>query len=138
MLRILLITMATGLLVSITSLSAEEKMDHSGQGHMDHKEMDHSQMDDGSMNHGDMKMVDVKPGTEAAGVGVLNSIDAEKGMVNLTHEPMPELGWPTMTMDLPVTKRVELGGMKAGDRIDFKLKLGRDKQYRVIEMAPAK
>ncbi len=128
MIRTLLITAVTGLLLSVTPLSAEEKVDHSGHGQMDH----------GKMDHGDMKMVDVKPGTEAPGVGVLNSVDAKNGMVNLTHEPMPELGWPTMTMDLPVTKRVDLGSVKAGDKIDFKLKLGRDKQYRVIELTPTK
>jgi len=83
---------------------------------------------------GEMKMVDVKPGTEASGVGVINSLDADKGMVNLTHEPMPDLGWPVMTMDLPVTKRVDLGAVKPGDKVKFKLKLGRDKQYRVTEM----
>ncbi|MEQ8823305.1 MAG: copper-binding protein [Filomicrobium sp.] len=98
-------------------------------------EMDHSH---GHAHHGQMKAVDVKPGTEAAGVGTLNSVDTEKNMVNLTHEPMPELGWPVMTMDLPVTKRVDLGSVKVGERIDFKVKLGRDKKYRVIEMTPTK
>ena len=116
------------------SAAAEEKAkDHSGHGSMDHKEMsqDHS-------DHGEMKAVAVEPGTEAAGIGVLNSIDAEKSSVNITHQPMPDLGWPKMTMDLHVTKHVDLSGFKAGDNIDFKLKLGRDKQYRVIEMRPAK
>lgn len=121
--RTLIAASSAALLLCVTPLSAQEKMDHSGHGQMD---------------HGDMKMVDVKPGTEAAGVGVLNSVDTDKGVVNLTHEPMPELGWPKMTMDLPVTRHVDLGGAKPGDRIEFKLKLGRDKQYRVIEMAPAK
>lgn len=111
---------------------AEEKMDHSGHGKMKHG--DHS----GHAGHGDMKAVEVKPGTEAAGVAVINTIDTDKGMVNLTHDPMPELGWPTMTMDLPVTRRVDLSGIKPGDKVDFKLKLGRDKQYRVTDMAPAK
>ncbi len=116
------------------SAAAEEKtMDHSGHGTMDHKEMsqDHA-------GHGEMKSVVVEPGTEAAGIGVLNSVDADKGSVNLTHEPMPDLGWPKMTMDLQVTKHVDLSSFKAGDNIDFKLKLGRDKQYRVIDMTPAK
>jgi len=112
---------------------AEEKaMDHGKMA--GEKMMDHGKMDHGAMKHGE-----AMPGkTEASGVGVINSVDADKGMVNLTHEPMPELGWPTMTMDLPVTKRVDLGGVKAGDKVDFKLKLGRDKQYRVLEMEAAK
>ena len=84
------------------------------------------------MGHGE-----IKPGTEASGVGVVNSIDTEKGMINITHEPMPELNWPTMTMDLPVTRRVDLGRVQAGDKVGFKLKLGRDKKYRVIGITPA-
>ncbi|MBU1212988.1 MAG: copper-binding protein [Alphaproteobacteria bacterium] len=92
-----------------------------------------------AMDHGEMKSVETVPGeTEAGGVGVINSVDADKGTVNITHEPMPELGWPTMTMDLPVTKKVDLGGIKAGEKVDFRIKLGRDKQYRVIEMKAAK
>ena len=97
------------------------------------KNMDHSQIDHRTMSHGE-----IKPGTEASGVGVVNTIDADQKKINITHEPMPSLNWPTMTMDLPVTKRVDLGGVKVGDKVDFTLKLGRDKQYRVIDMAPAK
>ncbi len=41
-----------------------------------------------------------------------------------------------MTMDLLVTKRVDLTPIKAGDKVDFKLKLGRDKTYRIIEINP--
>ena len=90
------------------------------------KNMDHS-----TMSHGE-----IKPGTEASGVGVVNTIDADKKKIHITHEPMPSLNWPKMTMELPVTKRVDLGGVKVGDKVDFTLKLGRDKQYRVIDMAP--
>ena len=97
------------------------------------KNMDHSQMDHSTMSHGE-----IKPGTEASGVGVVNIIDVDQKKINITHEPMPSLNWPKMTMELPVTKRVDLGGVKVGDKVDFTLKLGRDKQYRVIDMAPAK
>lgn len=125
---------------------AEDKMDHSGHGAMDHGKMEKGSMDHGNMEHGnaahgemgEMKAVEVKPGTEASGVGVLNSVDTDKGTVNVTHEPMPELGWPSMTMDLPVTKRVDLSALKAGEKVGFTLKLGRDKQYRVMKMEPAK
>ena len=68
----------------------------------------------------------------------VNSVDAAKGVVNITHEPMPAIGWPTMTMDMPVTKRVDLSTVKTGDKVDFKVKLGRDKQYRVTEIEAAK
>lgn len=97
------------------------------------KAVDHGKMDHGQMDHGTMSEAE-----EANGVGVINSVDADKGMINITHDPMPELGWPTMTMDLPITKRVDLGTVKAGDKVDFKVKLGRDKQYRITEIEVAK
>lgn len=118
--------------LATTAFADDKAMEHGKM--MDHdkmggeKMMDHSKMDHGSM----------PKANEASGVGVINSVDAEKGMINITHEPMPELGWPTMTMDMPVTKRVDLGAVKAGDKVDFKVKLGRDKQYRVTEMEASK
>lgn len=75
--------------------------------------------------------------TEATGKGELHTINAAAGQVNITHEPMPELGWPTMTMDLPVTKKVELSAFKPGDKVTFTLKLGRDQVYRITGMAKA-
>ena len=93
------------------------------------EKMDHSKMGHGAMqapaNEG-----------EATVIGVINSIDAAGGKINVTHEPVKELGWPTMTMDLPVTKRVDLSTLKAGSNVKFKLKLGRDKQYRITEIEP--
>ena len=71
---------------------------------------------------------------EATVVGVINSIDANGGKVNVTHEPVKELGWPTMTMDLAVTRQVDLSALKPGSNVTFKLKLGRDKQYRITEI----
>lgn len=128
--------LATALLIAAAfatpAMSDDKAMDHEKMmvhGKMgDGKMMDHSKMDHGAMAKAD----------EASGVGVINSVDAEKGTINITHEPMPELGWPTMTMDMPVTKRVDLGSVKAGDKVDFKVKLGRDKQYRVTEMETSK
>ncbi|MCB1503397.1 MAG: copper-binding protein [Hyphomicrobiaceae bacterium] len=141
MLKILMATatLAVGACLFVTGVDAAEmdhgKMDH---GTMDHGKPDHSQMDHSKMDHGNMNH-EAKPGaTEAQGVGVINTIDGAKKQVNLTHEPMPELGWPSMTMDLPVTGKVDLDGVKAGDKVTFRLKLGRDKVYRIMEMSQSK
>ena len=88
----------------------------------------------GSMNHGEMKAMGDK--TEAVAVGVVNSIDEKAGKINVTHEPVPELGWPKMTMDLPVTRRVDLSTVKTGTPVNIKLKQGRDKQFRVMAIEP--
>jgi len=84
--------------------------------------------------HSEMKAT---PGNkEAVAVGVVNSIDAANGTINITHEPVPELDWPKMTMDLPVTRRVNLSKVETGKSVNFTLKQGRDKQFRVIAIEP--
>ncbi len=116
------ITLMGVLALASVAIAGEKTMDHSGHGAMEHEVSTPGE---------------VKPGTVADGVGIINSVDAEKKMINITHEPMPELNWPTMTMDLPVTRRVDLGRVQAGDKVGFELKLGRDKKYRVIGITPA-
>ena len=92
--------------------------------------MDHSKMDHGAM--------EAPAGTdEAEASGVINSVDADKGTINVTHEPVEALGWPKMTMDLPVTRRVDLTSVEAGSSVKFKLKKGRDDTFRVIEIQKA-
>jgi Cu(I)/Ag(I) efflux system protein CusF len=71
---------------------------------------------------------------QGVGKGVLHKIDVDKRMINLTHEPIPELKWMGMTMDLPVTKRVDLSAVKANDKVNFTVKKGRDKQFRITAM----
>jgi len=90
---------------------------------------DKMKMDHGAMN--------TQMATEATGVGVIDKIDEAGGQVTVTHEPMPDVGWPKMTMDLPVTRRVDLSAIKPGAPINFKIKLGRDKKYRITEITPA-
>lgn len=82
---------------------------------------------------------EAKPGvTEATGTGIINSIDAGKRQVNLKHDPIPDLGWPEMTMDLHVGKKVDLGTLKPGDKVSFHLKMGRDKSYRITKIEAVK
>lgn len=68
---------------------------------------------------------------------IIHKADADSGMLNVTHDPIPALKWPTMTMDLPATKRVDLSGIKEGMKALITLKQGRDKQYRIIAIKPA-
>ncbi|MGE3065841.1 MAG: copper-binding protein [Hyphomicrobiaceae bacterium] len=75
--------------------------------------------------------------TEVKAKAVIHKVDTHNGMVNVTHDPVPELKWPQMRMDLPVTKRVDLSKIKIGDKVTITLKQGVDKEYRVIEIEPA-
>jgi Copper binding periplasmic protein CusF len=36
---------------------------------------------------------------DAHGIGTVNSVDPAQHKVNLSHNPIPEIGWPAMTMD---------------------------------------
>ncbi|MEW7972586.1 MAG: copper-binding protein [Candidatus Thiodiazotropha endolucinida] len=80
--------------------------------------------------HGEM----TSSATQGMGKGVLHKIDMENKIVNLTHQPIPELNWMGMTMDLPVTRRVDLSGFKSNDKVNFTVKKGRDKQFRITVM----
>lgn len=68
------------------------------------------------------------------GRGVIRAVDVEAGSVTLAHEPIPALGWPAMIMDLPVTDQVDLGGVKAGDTVEFAIVLGSDDVYRIMAL----
>ena len=108
--------------------AANSQMDHGDMDHGDMQdEMDHSTMDHGAMG-GDMVAA------EARAEGVINSINADSGSVNITHPPMPEIGWPEMTMDIPVTGTVDLSALNDGDTVQFTVRRGRDDVFRIVEI----
>lgn len=113
-----------------------EAMEH----HMEGMSMGegHQHMHDmGSMDHGMMKgkeMADSSATAMPEGTGKINSIDAENHTVNVSHDPIAALGWPKMTMELPVAKDVDLSGFKAGDMVDFSMKAGENGQYSVTAL----
>lgn len=72
----------------------------------------------------------------AEGQGVLQAIDTGASTVTLSHEPIPELRWPAMAMDLPL-RDVELaGGFEAGDAVRFTLEQVGETDYEIIELQP--
>lgn len=68
------------------------------------------------------------------GTGVIHSVSRMNRKVNMTHEPIPELNWPEMKMDLDVAKDVDLKGLSSGEKIQFNIELGEDKVYRITEI----
>jgi Cu(I)/Ag(I) efflux system protein CusF len=73
-------------------------------------------------------------GKAAMGEGVIHSVSPADRKVNLTHEPIPLLNWPAMTMDLDVAEGVDLQKLTPGDNIQFHIELGEDKVYRITEV----
>jgi len=60
-----------------------------------------------------------RPPRAATGTGVVTEIDARQAMVTLKHDPIPALGWPSMTMPFRVTPPTLLDGLKVGQKIEF-------------------
>jgi Cu/Ag efflux protein CusF len=54
--------------------------------------------------------------------GVIVSVDRAAKKAVITHEPIPALGWPTMTMGFAFDDASMPEGLKAGDRVrlDFR------------------
>lgn len=72
-----------------------------------------------------------------ASLGTLNRVDTKAGKVNISHEPVPALGWPAMTMDFRVGDAVDLKSLKPGDRVRFEIQKQGD-QYVVTNLQPTK
>lgn len=87
-----------------------------------------------------MKMDSSKTATPKInhGVGVINSMDEKAAKINLTHEAIPSLSWPAMTMDFKVKDKAMLSKLKSGDKVDFDLKEQPKGQYMITKIVPAK
>ena len=55
------------------------------------------------------------------GVGVVDSLMAGHGMIDITHEPIEALDWPTMSMSFLTLDGVSLDTISVGDRVRFAL-----------------
>lgn len=74
---------------------------------------------------------------DAHGTGTVNSVDPAQHKVNLSHSPIPEIGWPVMTMDFPVAASVNLDAIKPGTRVNFTIEQGRGGMYEIRAISPA-
>ncbi len=92
----------------------------------------HSHGAGGTMHGGAMPA----PSDAAAveGKGVVNAIDVDGRSVNLSHEPIPSIGWPSMTMDMQVAEGVDLSGIADGAPVSFTLGRGADGIYVITGM----
>ncbi len=57
----------------------------------------------------------------AHGSGIVEGVDATKGTVTLSHQPIKELNWPAMTMSFKVSKPELLKGIVTGQQVHFTL-----------------
>jgi Cu/Ag efflux protein CusF len=85
--------------------------------------------------HGDMHAQQDPAAIE--GTGVVNSVDSGNRSVNLSHEPIAAIGWPSMTMDMKVADGVALSGVESGAAVTFTLERGADGIYMITAIEPA-
>lgn len=67
--------------------------------------------------------------TSVWGKGTVNSVMAGHRMVNISHEPMEELDWPSMAMDFTVAAGVDFQALQAGQALHFELTKKADNNY---------
>lgn len=84
---------------------------------------------DPAQDKGSATLAQAQAGGGTKAPATINSVDAAGRKVNVTHGPIPQIGWPGMTMDLAVSDRVDLKGVRPGDRIEMTLKQGADGIY---------
>jgi Cu(I)/Ag(I) efflux system membrane fusion protein len=70
--------------------------------------------------------------------GTVNAIEVGSRTLAVTHEPIPALGWPTMTMDFPVAKGVKLGELRPEIKVRFRVREGEDGRYVIDAIEPTR
>ena len=76
-----------------------------------------------------------KPGIWAE--GVINTVEVDSHTVNITHEPIPELNWPTMTMDFPTAQGIDLEQLRPDRKLRFRISEGEDGRYQIDAIQPS-
>lgn len=83
-----------------------------------------------SMDHSNMAMDQTVLEGAVHAEAVVNSFG--DGTVNVSHEPIPEIGWPAMTMDMPLIEGAEMmGDIADGETVTMMLVKGSDGMYSV-------
>jgi len=93
----------------------------------------------GDMRHassGQMQMVH-EGHNDAHATGTVNSVDPAQHKINVSHQPIPEIGWPAMTMDFAVAPAVDVRAIKPGARINFTIEKGQGGMYEIQAITPA-
>ncbi|MGX0875601.1 Cu(I)/Ag(I) efflux system protein CusF [Roseovarius sp. MBR-154] len=64
----------------------------------------------------------------------LNSLS--EGMANVSHGPIPDIGWPAMTMDMTLLDGAEMDGVTPGDKVMMMLEKGPDGMFGIRALLP--
>ncbi len=58
------------------------------------------------------------------GTGILKELMPMKNKINMAHDPIPALDWPSMVMDFDLKENLSLKGLNKGDKVEFELEKG--------------
>jgi len=96
----------------------------------------HAEAEAASPQHRDMQMAHAGH-NDAHGTGTVNSVDPAQHKVNLSHNPIPEIGWPAMIMEFPVAPSIDLTAIKPGTRVNFTIEQQPGGMYEIRAITPA-
>lgn len=74
----------------------------------------------------------------ANGKGTVNQVNAAAGTVNISHEAIPAIRWPAMTMDIRVADKKMLSTVKPGQMVTFGLAKDPEAGYVISHIETAK
>ena len=79
---------------------------------------------------------DIAPddGIAATGIGMVEAV-TEDGKLTMSHDPIPELGWPAMVMDMPVSE-LDAGQVPLGTQVAFDLTEDADGMFVIVAVRP--
>ena len=88
-----------------------------------------------SMDHSNMHMTSKHMEGAVHTKAVVNSMG--DGTANVSHEAIPEIGWPAMTMDLPVLEGAKImENIAIGEEVTLMLVKGDDGMYAIGAIMP--
>lgn len=120
------LTLVSGLILSAGTAFAQTS---------DMTSMDHGAMDHSTMGHGEMPMDQAVLDSAIHVKAIVHSMG--DGTVNVSHEPIPEIGWPAMTMDMTLMENAEvMEDMADGQAVTMMLIKGEDGMYGVAALVP--
>ena len=90
-----------------------------------------------SAEHGGEMQMAHEGHNDAHGIGKVNSVDPAQHKVNVSHAPIPEIGWPAMTMEFPVAPSVDLKAIKPGMSVNFTIEQQPGGIYEIKAITPS-
>ena len=73
---------------------------------------------------------------DAEGTGTVNKIDAAHHSINISHKPIPKIGFPAMTMDFAVEPTVDLSQIRPGSQVGFSLERNKSEMFEINSLKP--